>query len=89
MDTLKKFWSWLIVQPVVSKVLFLIAAALAAAAVLFFSSCSTVSQYIPDISDNKLGAEGVVSKEKNITKQTKWYFKPEESLNDSINVSSN
>lgn len=53
-----------------------IAAAAACAVVVLFCSCSATSK-LPDVSDYKVGAEGVVSKEKNVTKQTKWYFKPE------------
>lgn len=41
--------------------------------VLSFTSCS----YMPSITQNEVGAEGVVSKEKNINKETKWYFQPE------------
>lgn len=41
--------------------------------VLSFTSCS----YMPSISKNEVGAEGVVSKEKNINKETKWYFQPD------------
>lgn len=43
------------------------------------TSCGTnIAAQMPSIKDNKIGAEGIVSKEKNITKQTKWYFKPED-----------
>lgn len=39
------------------------------------SSCQTLT---PMIQDNRLGAEGVVQKEKTLNRQVKWYFKPEE-----------
>ena len=41
---------------------------------VFGTSCSALQ---PLYKDNKVAAEGIVSKEKNVTRQTKWYFKPE------------
>lgn len=36
-----------------------------------FSSCSLIK---PSVENNHLGAEGVVSKEKNVSRTTKWYY---------------
>lgn len=75
MDKLKSVISWLLTQPAWIKAVAVLIAA-AAAALFLFSSCSSMRS-LPNIADNKIGAEGVVSKEKNVTKQTKWYFKPD------------
>lgn len=40
--------------------------------VLQLCSCSLVR---PSVENNSLGAEGVVSKEKNVSRTTKWYYK--------------
>lgn len=45
-----------------------------ATVVLTATSCS----YLPKVSENNLGAEGAVSKEKNVNRQTKWYFQPDQ-----------
>lgn len=75
MEKFKNVISWLLIQPAWIKVVAVLIAA-AAAALFLFSSCSSMRS-IPNISDNKIGAEGVISKEKNVNKQTKWYFKPD------------
>lgn len=55
----------------------LVAIAVASAvAVICLCSCG-ITQNLPDVSNYKVGAEGVVSKEKTTTKQTKWFFKPD------------
>lgn len=36
-----------------------------------FSSCSLIK---PSVENNQLGAEGVVSKEKNVSRTTKWFY---------------
>ena len=70
MEKLVTFIKTIIERPVVDTVIILL--------VLYFcgllTSCKAVA---PIISDNKVAAEGIVSKEKNVTRQTKWYFKPE------------
>lgn len=78
MDKLKIVLDWILARSLPGKVLALIAMILIAIVILFFSSCSS-SFYsrLPDISGNKFGSEGTVSKEKNITKNTKWFFKPD------------
>lgn len=75
MEKFKIIYEWLKVQPAWIKSV-AIAIILAVCVIVFFSSCHTLTA-VPNISNNKLGAEGVVSKEKNVTKQTKWYFKPD------------
>lgn len=80
MQKLKILYDWLKVQPIWTKSV-AIAIILAVCVIVFFSSCNTLKG-LPDISNNKVGAEGVVSKEKNVTKQTKWYFKPDSLTDD-------
>lgn len=79
MEKIKFIYEWLKVQPIWIKSVAIVII-LAAFVIVFFSSCNTLKG-LPDISNNNVGAEGVVSKEKNVTKQTKWYFKPD-SIND-------
>lgn len=76
METLKKVLSWLLGQATWIKIVAIVIAA-AAAAVFLFSSCSAIQQAVPNIRDNQVGAEGVVSKEKTVSKQTRWFYKPE------------
>lgn len=77
METIKKIISWLITQSTWIKAL-AIAIAAAILAVVLFSSCSTIQQAIPNMSKNEIGAEGIVSKEKNVSKTTRWFYKPED-----------
>lgn len=77
METINKILNWLKPKPLWAKII-AIAVITAIAALLLCSCGSTVK--LPDVSDYKVGAEGVVSKEKNVTKQTKWYFKPEQDV---------
>lgn len=76
MENLKKVFTWLLGQSTWIKIV-AIAIAAAAAAVFLFSSCSAIQQTVPTIKDNQLGVEGVVSKEKTVSKQTRWFYKPE------------
>lgn len=71
MDTIQKIFDFLKPLPMWLKVLAIVI--ITAIAVLMTFSCSS----LPKISDNKVGAEGVVQKEKNVNRQTKWYFKPD------------
>lgn len=80
MEKLKFIYEWLKVQPTWIKSI-AIAIILAVCVIVFFSSCNTLKG-LPDISNNKVGAEGIISKEKNVTKQTKWYFKPDSITDD-------
>lgn len=80
MEIVKKIIAWLASQSIAIKVIAIIATALIAA-LLLFSSCSTQQlSRLPDISENKLGAEGIISKERRSSRETKWYFKPESDL---------
>lgn len=76
MENIKKIVEWLRMQSKWLKSLAIVIITLCCV-VLFFSSCSSIRSTIPTISDNQVGAEGVISKEKNVTRQTKWFFKPE------------
>lgn len=76
MDNISKIIQWLRQQPKWLKSLAIIIIALCCILMLF-SSCSSIRSTIPSISENQIGAEGVISKEKNVTRQTKWFFKPE------------
>lgn len=80
MDKFKMFFDWLKTQPKWLKFIAVVIVALLTS-LLIFSSCSSIRSTIPNIQDNSIGAEGVISKEKNVTRQTKWFFKPEESIN--------
>lgn len=75
MDTIVKILNWLKPKPIWAKIIAI--AIVCAIAVILLCSCGT-SMKLPDVSDYKVGAEGIVSKEKTTTKQTKWFFKPEE-----------
>lgn len=73
---IKTIINWLRGQTLAIKIVAIVATVLVTI-ILLFSSCSASTRaMMPDVSDNKFGAEGVVSKEKNVSKQTKWYFKP-------------
>lgn len=75
-DIILKLLSLLESHPKYSKVIGFVLVALSALyIVLQFTSCSTIT---PAVQDNKLAAEGVVSKEKNVSRTTRWYYKPEE-----------
>lgn len=80
MDTIKNLVTWLQGQSTVTKILALIAGIIIGVISLFFVSCSSIQRTIPSITQNQVGAEGVVSKEKNVQRQTKWFFKPDEPL---------
>lgn len=67
---------WLKTQPVWIKLLFMMSAA-ALGCCIVFSSCSTLSATFPNAQNNQIGAEGVVSKEKNVNKTTKWFYLPD------------
>lgn len=73
--TMEKVIQFILSLPLWGKIIAVIVVTLIA--IVLFCSCGT-SAKLPDVSDYKVGAEGVVSKEKNVTKQTKWYFKPQE-----------
>lgn len=75
METLVKILNWLKPKPLWAKIVAIIV--VIALSVLLLCSCGTTMK-LPDISDYKVGAEGIVSKEKTTTKQTKWFFKPDE-----------
>lgn len=77
MEKLKTILTWLKSLPPWLKSLAVVSIALATAVVLF-SSCSTMTATLPNITKNEIGVEGVVSKEATTTKTTKWYFKPDE-----------
>lgn len=79
-DIVKTILNWLKTQSLWIKVLFMMAAA-ALGCCIVFSSCGAIRTTIPSITDNKIGAEGVVSKEKNVTKTTKWFYLPESEKN--------
>lgn len=73
---IKTIINWLRGQTLAIKIVAIVATMLVAVMLLFSSCSSTTRAILPDISVNQFGAEGVVSKEKNVSKQTKWYFKP-------------
>lgn len=79
MEKIKVVFDWLKAQPKWLKSIAVLIVALLTV-LLTFSSCSSIRSTIPNIQDNNIGAEGVISKEKNVTRQTKWFFKPEESV---------
>lgn len=70
-------FDWLKTQPKWLKSIAVVVVALVAA-LLIFSSCSTLTSTLPNVTSNEIGIEGVVSKEATTTKTTKWYFKPDE-----------
>lgn len=74
MEKLQKIYDYLKSKPLWVRLVAI--AIITAVAVVFLCSCGT-TQKLPDLSEYKVGAEGVVSKEKTTTKQTKWYFKPD------------
>lgn len=74
MEILNKILNWLKPKSLWVKIIAIAVVALVSILLLF--SCGTTTK-LPDLSDYKVGAEGVVSKEKTTTKQTKWYFKPD------------
>lgn len=77
MDNFKIIFEMLKEQPMWLKSIAVAVVALAAV-LLIFSSCSSVRSTIPNIQGNNIGAEGVISKEKNVSRQTKWFFKPDD-----------
>lgn len=77
MEKIKMIFDWLKTQPKWLKSIAVVVVALVAA-LLIFSSCSSIRSTIPNIQENNVGAEGVISKEKNVSRQTKWFFKPED-----------
>lgn len=83
METIKAIINYLRQQSTIVKIIAIVITALLSFLMLFSSCTSQVYQRLPDISDNKIGAEGVVSKEKRTSRETKWYFKPESQLNKS------
>lgn len=80
MENIKQIISFLKVQPLWVKIVAIVVSALVSAVLLFTSCSAQMYQRLPDISDNKIGAEGVVSKEHRTTRETKWYFKPESQI---------
>lgn len=80
METIKKILDWLNPKPLWAKIVAIIV--VLALSVLLLCSCGSTMN-LPDVSDYKVGAEGVVSKEKTTTKQTKWFFKPDETTQNS------
>lgn len=88
METVKKVLSWLLGQATWIKIVAIVIAA-AAAAVFLFSSCSSIQQAIPNMSENQIGAEGVISKEKTVSKRTRWFYKPEDEPSNFVNDESN
>lgn len=75
-EKVKLLKEWLKTQPVWLKILFMMAAA-ALGCCLVFSSCGTLSATVPKAHNNNIGAEGVVSKEKTVSKTTKWFYLPD------------
>lgn len=75
MDTISKILNWLKPKPLWAKIVAIVV--IIALSVLLLCSCGSTMK-LPDVSDYKVGAEGIVSKEKTTTKQTKWFFKPDE-----------
>lgn len=73
---IKTIINWLRGQSLAIKIVAIVATILVAVMLIFSSCSSTTRAMLPDVSQNKFGAEGVISKEKNVAKQTKWYFKP-------------
>lgn len=71
-DIINKILSLIENHPKYSKVFGFILVALSFIyLVMQFSSCSLIK---PSVENNQLGAEGVVSKEKNVSRTTKWYY---------------
>lgn len=68
---------WLKTQSLWIKFLFMLAAA-ALGCCIVFGSCSSLMKTTPSLQQNQLGAEGVVSKEKNVSRTTKWFYKPDD-----------
>lgn len=75
-DYVKTVLDWLKTQSVWIKILFMMAAA-ALGCCIVFGSCSSLMKSTPSIQQNQIGAEGVVSKEKNVSRTTKWFYKPD------------
>lgn len=75
MENIKKILEWLKPKPLWAKIIVIVV--IIAISVLFLCSCGTLSQSLPSIKENQVGAEGVISKEKNVTRQTKWFFRPD------------
>lgn len=73
---IKTIINWLRGQTLAIKIVAIVATILVTVILLFTSCSASTRAMLPDVSANKFGAEGIVSKEKNVTKQTKWYFKP-------------
>lgn len=78
-DLINKFLSLIENHPKYSKMVgFLLVVISILYLAIQFSSCSLIK---PSVEHNQLGAEGVVSKEKNVSRTTKWYYN-NPSLND-------
>lgn len=75
METIMKILDWLKPKPLWAKIVAIVV--IIAISVLLLCSCGSTLK-LPDVSDYKVGAEGIVSKEKTTTKQTKWFFKPDD-----------
>lgn len=75
METIQKIIDWLKPKPLWAKIVAIVV--VVALSVLLLCSCGSTMK-LPDVSDYKVGAEGVVSKEKTVNKQTKWFFKPDQ-----------
>lgn len=75
MEQIKKILELLKPKPLWAKIVAIVV--IIAISVLLLFSCGSTMK-LPDVSDYKVGAEGIVSKEKTTTKQTKWFFKPED-----------
>lgn len=75
MENIQKILNWLMPKPLWAKIVAIVV--VVALCVLLLCSCGSTMK-LPDVSDYKVGAEGIVSKEKTTTKQTKWFFKPDE-----------
>lgn len=76
MENIQKILEWLKPKPLWAKIVAIVV--IIAISVLLLCSCGTLSQSLPSIKENQVGAEGVISKEKNVTRQTKWFFRPDE-----------
>lgn len=71
-DLINKFLSLIENHPKYSKMVgFLLVVISILYLAMQFSSCSLVQ---PAVKNNEFGAEGVVSKEKNVSRTTKWYY---------------
>lgn len=72
-EIINKFLNLIEQHPKYSKVVgFLLVALSIIYLAMQFSSCSLVQ---PAVQNKQLGAEGVVSKEKNVSRTTKWYYR--------------